>query len=37
MISSTQLKNWMSIGLEQPVGSLAEDFYYDQVAIPESV
>jgi len=27
---STQIRNWLMIGFEQPVGSLNEDFYYDK-------
>ena len=27
---STQIRNWLTIGFEQPVGSINEDFYYDK-------
>jgi hypothetical protein len=30
MTLSTQIRNWLTIGFEQPVGSLNEDFYYDK-------
>lgn len=30
MIPSTQILNWLTIGFEQPTGSLTENFYYDK-------
>ncbi|RZJ97986.1 MAG: hypothetical protein EOO46_25250, partial [Flavobacterium sp.] len=27
---SAQIRNWLTIGFEQPVGSMNEDFYYDR-------
>ncbi|MFT3679062.1 MAG: hypothetical protein QM791_02245 [Ferruginibacter sp.] len=30
MTLSTQIRNWLTIGFEQPIGSLNEDFYYDK-------
>ena len=29
MTSSTQILNWLTIGFEQPTGSLTENFYFD--------
>jgi hypothetical protein len=30
MTHPTQIRNWLTIGIEQPVGSINEDFYYDK-------
>jgi len=30
MTLSTQIRNWLTIGFEQPLGSLNEHFYYDK-------
>lgn len=30
MTHPTQIRNWLTIGIEQPVGSMNEDFYYDK-------
>lgn len=30
MTPSTQILNWLTIGFEQPTGSLTENFYYDK-------
>jgi len=30
MTLSTQIRNWLTIGFEQPTGSINEDFYYDK-------